>query len=57
MKRTKVDVPNVDTYLNRTHVFEWYMAKCVSKNGYEKDTCLRKIGVCAQNVMIILVGS
>ena len=40
--RVKVDVPNSVTYLNRTPIFEWYVDKCGSKNGYQKNMCLQK---------------
>ena len=30
------------------------MTKCSPKNGYQKDLCLEKIGLCACNVIIIL---
>ena len=52
----KVDVPNSVTYLRRTLIFEWYVVWCGSKNKYQKDTCLKEIGLHAQN-MITIVAS
>ena len=37
-----------------TPIFEWYVDRSGSKNGYEKDTCLREIGPHAQNMISIL---
>ena len=34
--------------LNLTHVFEWYVVRCDSKNGYQKDMFLNKIGLRVQ---------
>ena len=39
-----------------TLIFEWYVIKCGSKNGHQKDTCLKEIGLSAQN-MLTIVGS
>ena len=41
----KVDVPNLVAYLNWTHVLEWDVVWCGSKNGYVIDMCLRDIGM------------
>ena len=30
-------MPNLDTYLNQTPIFESYAVKCVPKKGYQKD--------------------
>ena len=49
-------MPNSATYLNRTHIFEWYMVRCGFKNRYQKDICLEVIGIPAQN-MITILGS
>ena len=49
-----VDVPNSDTYLNQTSIFEWYVVRCVSKYGYQKDVSSKEIGVRAQNMRYIL---
>ena len=47
---------NSVNYLNQTHVFEWYVGRCGSKNGYQEDICLKEIGLCAKN-MINIIGS
>ena len=31
-----VDLPNFVSYLNGTQTFEWYVAKCASKNKHQK---------------------
>ena len=49
-----VHVPNSATYLNQTHSFEWYLVRCDFKNGYQKNTYLKEIGLCAQNMTTIL---
>ena len=41
----KVDVPNVISYLNLTHIFERHVVWCSPKNGYQKDVCLEEIGL------------
>ena len=38
-----VDVPKLNTIVIHTPTFEWYMAWCSSKHGYQKDICLREI--------------
>ena len=35
-------MPNLDTYLNQTPIFEWYVVKCVPKMDTKK-MCLKKI--------------
>ena len=52
----KVDVPNSVAYINWTRVFECYVVRYGSKNGYQKDMCLKVIRLCAQN-MIAILGS
>ena len=47
-------MPNMVTYLNWTHVVEWFMVRCNSKNGYPKDMYSKEIGLHAQNMIIIL---
>ena len=42
-KIPKVNVPNLVTPLNWTLVFEWYVVGCGSKNGYQKDTCQKRL--------------
>jgi hypothetical protein len=50
----EVDMPNLVSSLNWTPIVEWCVVKCGSKNGYPKDMCLEKIGLCAQNSMAFL---
>ena len=38
-------MPNTVAYLNRTTIFECYVVKYGSKNGYQKDTCFIEIGL------------
>ena len=45
---------NSVTKLYVAPIFECYVIKCGSKNGYQKDTCLKVIGLCAQNIIAIL---
>jgi hypothetical protein len=56
---TKVDVPNSNIAIIWTHVFHWYIKfilRCGSKNGHEKDMCLVKVRLRAQNMLTILVS-
>ena len=41
-------MPNSVTHLIWKPIFEWYVARCGSKNGYKKDMCLTEIGLRAQ---------
>ena len=36
------------TSLNWTPSFEWYVGKCGARNEYQKDICLKGIGLHAQ---------
>ena len=45
---TKGDNPYLVTFLMRTSIFEWYVVWCDSKNRYQKDRCLKEIGLHAQ---------
>ena len=47
-------MPNQANDVNKTPVFEWYVVRCGSMNGYQKDTCLKEIELCAQNMLSIL---
>ena len=49
-----VDEPNLITYRNHTHAFEWYLVRCDSKNGYQKNMYSKEIELCAQNRTTIL---
>lgn len=54
---SKVDMPDVVTFLLIGQpIFEWYLGKSGSKNGYQKDTYLKDIGLHAPN-MTTSVGS
>ena len=50
----KVDVHNSNIAITWQPLFEWNVVTWGSNNGYQKDTCLKEIGLCAQNVLIIL---
>ena len=50
----KIDMPNLVTSLKWTPIFEWYVIWCGFKNRYQKDMCLKEVGLCIQNVIIIL---
>ena len=52
----KVDMPNSITSLDQTPMFESYVNKCDSNNGYQNGVCLREIGPHAQN-MLSIIGS
>ena len=53
-KRNEVDNPSSNTFLIGTSIFEWYVVLHGSKNVYQKDTCLKEIGLHVQNMMTIL---
>ena len=42
------------TFLNRTPIFEWYVVRCGSKNGYQIGMWLKEIGLGTQNLITIL---
>ena len=44
------------TFLIRTPILKWYVVCCGSKNIYQKDMCLKEIGLHAQNITTILVS-
>ena len=52
----KANVPNSFTHLTQTTIFEWYVVCCGFKNGRQKYTCLKEIGLHAQD-MITILGS
>ena len=35
-------------------MFEWDVVRCGSKNGHQNDTCLKELGLCAQNMLTII---
>ena len=41
-------------FLIETAIFEWCVVGCGSKNGYQKNMCLKEIGLHAQNLLTIL---
>ena len=49
----EVGMPYLVTYLYRTPILEWYVISCGSKNGHQKDMCLKYIQLHAQNVIYI----
>ena len=36
--------PNLVTYLDQTPKFKWWVIRCTSKNGHQKDMCFKEIG-------------
>lgn len=50
----KVDVCNANVAIMWTPIIEWFIVRCGSKNGYQKDMCLKVIGLCAHNILTIL---
>ena len=53
-KVAKVYVPNLVTHLNQIPIFEWYVGWCGSENEYQKQMCLKEIGLHPQNMTSIL---
>jgi hypothetical protein len=54
-KRHEVDNPSSNTFFFiGTFVFEWYVVLHGSKNVYQKDMCLKEIGLHIQNIMTIM---
>ena len=50
--------PYLVTFHIKTPNCEWYVVRCVSKNGYQKHMCLKEIiGLSAQNMITILGAS
>ena len=45
----KVDGPYLVHYFTHTLVFNWWVVRCTSNNGHNKDICLKKIGLHIQN--------
>ena len=50
-------MPKSVTCSHRAPIFEWYLVRCCSKNGYIKDVCLKEIGLHAQNMIITILSS
>ena len=55
----KVGNPNSITILNQKPILEWYVVRCGSNKGYQKDMWLKEIGLHAQSIITILssIGS
>ena len=53
----KVENSYLVTCLIRTPIFQWCVVYYGSKNGYQKDMCLKEIGLCVQNMIMIILGS
>jgi hypothetical protein len=49
-----VDNPYLVTFLDERLIFKWCVVSSGSKNGHQKDMWSKEIGLCAQNVRIIL---
>ena len=47
-------MPKLKTTIIWTPVFERYVVRCGSKNWHQIYMCLKEIGLCAQNMLIIL---
>ena len=47
----RVHTSDSNTTVMWTLVFEWYVVKCRSKNGHQKDMCVEKIGPHAGNML------
>ena len=50
----QVDDPYLVAFLTKTPIFEWYVVRCGSKNGYQKHMCFKEIGLCAHDLITIL---
>ena len=37
----------------RTPIFKWYVVRCGCKNKHQKYTCLKEIGLRAENIAIM----
>ena len=44
----KVDVSNMVNCFDWTPIFEWYVVRCDSKNGYQKDVIKRYCVMCSK---------
>ena len=47
-------MPNSNTAIIWTPLFEWYMGSCGSKNGHQEGMCSKEIRLHAQNMLTIL---
>ena len=48
---TKVCRPFIVTFICQTAIFEWCVVRCRSKSRHQKVTCLKEIGLHAQNLL------
>ena len=51
---SRVDIPYSNIARIWTPIFEWYVVRSGSKNGHQKDLCLKETRTCAQNMLTIL---
>jgi hypothetical protein len=51
---TKAEVPNYNTTIIWTPIFEWYVVGCGSKNRHQNDTYFKEIGLHARDLITIL---
>ena len=51
-------MPNLVTFhVSRTPIVEWDVVKCGSKNGCQKDTCSKEVGLCLFKIVRIVLSS
>ena len=54
---TNVGMLIIVVIFNHTHVFEWYVIRCGSKNMHGKHMCLEEIGLHDENKVSIPWGA
>ena len=47
-------MPNSNIAIIWTPIPEWYVVRCGSKNGHQKDMCSKEIELRVQNILTIL---
>lgn len=47
-------MPNLITHPHQTSIIEWYVVCRDPKNGYQKDTYLKVMGLHAQNMILTI---
>ena len=52
--QNRVDMPKSNAIITSKPIFEWYVVRCGSKNGHQKDICLKEIRLRVQNMPIAL---
>jgi hypothetical protein len=50
----KVNVPKSNIEIIWASIFEWYAIRFIFEDKHPKDTCLKRIGLLAQNMLTIL---